>query len=219
MQSYVICRMSEDFRRDGQGRTTMALKDVLLDEMRDLYSAENQLVKALPKVLKGTSDASMKSGLKNHLEETKNQVVRLREAFGHLGKKPTGQHCSGMEGCLEECTDALEKDAEGAEKDLGIAGAVGRVEHYEIAGYTTAIALAKGLGLKEVASLLDENLKEEVGQAKAVFAAMKPLVKQAASDEDADEAEDEKKPKSTKEKKSEKKSEDDEKEAAPDVKK
>lgn len=195
----------------------MALMDVLLDEMRDLYSAENQLVKALPKVIKGTSDASMKSGIKNHLEETRNQVLRLREAFGHLGKKPTGQHCSGMEGCIEECTDALEKDAEGAEKDLGIAGAAGRVEHYEIAGYTTAIALAKGLGLKDVASLLDANLKEEVAQAKAVFAAMKPLVKQASSEEDADEEEDEKKPKTAKEKKSEKESEDDEKEAAPEV--
>ena len=88
-------------------------------------------------------------------------------------------------------------------RDLGIAGAAGRVEHYEIAGYTTAIALAKGLGLKDVASLLDANLKEEVAQAKAVFAVMKPLVKQAASEADADEEEDEKKPKTAKEKKSE----------------
>ena len=126
----------------------MALMDVLLDEMRDLYSAENQLVKALPKVIKGTSDASMKAGIKNHLEETKNQVQRLREAFGHLGKKPTGQHCSGMEGCIEECTDALEKDAEGAEKDLGIAGAAGRVEHYEIAGVYDRNRTRKGSGVE-----------------------------------------------------------------------
>ena len=195
----------------------MALMDVLLDEMRDLYSAENQLVKALPKVVKGAKDASLKSGLKNHLDETKNQVQRLKEAFGHLGKKPTGQHCSGMEGCIEECQDALEKDEEGANKDLGICGAAGRVEHYEIAGYTTAIALAKGLGLKEVASLLNENLQEEVAAAKTVFAAMKPLTKQAASEDDADEPEDDKKPKTAKEKKSEKESEDDEKEAEPEL--
>ena len=197
----------------------MALMDVLLDEMRDLYSAENQLIKALPKLVKGAGDQSLKSGLKNHLEETKNQVLRLRQAFEHLGKKPTGQHCSGMEGVIEETQDALEKDEEGANKDLGIVGAAARVEHYEIAGYTVAIGLAKGLGLKEVASLLNENLQEETAAAKALFANAKPLLKQAASEDDAHENEEEKKPKSAKEKKSEKESEDDEKEASSDVSK
>ncbi len=192
----------------------MALMDVLLDEMRDLYSAENQLVKAMPKVVKGAKDAGLKSLLKDNLEQTKGQVQRLREAFGHLGKKPTGQHCSGMEGCVEECQDALEKDEEGANKDLALIGAVGRVKHYEIAGYTVAVAFAKGLGLKEVASLLDETLKEETSAAKAIYAAVKPLTKQAASEDDADEAEDDKKPKTAKEKKSEKESEEDEKDAA-----
>lgn len=195
----------------------MALMDVLLDEMRDLYSAENQLVKALPKVVKGTNDASMKSQIKNHLEETKNQVLRLRQAFEHLGKKATGQHCNGMEGVLEECTDALEKDEEGANKDLCILGAAARVEHYEIAGYTVAIGLAKGLGLKEVAGLLNENLQEEVAAAKALFAGAKPLLKQAASEDDAHEEESEKKPKTAKEKKSEKESQEDEKEASAEV--
>ncbi|WP_419805563.1 ferritin-like domain-containing protein [Terriglobus sp.] len=197
----------------------MPLMDVLLDEMRDLYSAENQLVKALPKLVKGANDQSLKSGLKNHLEETKNQVLRLREAFGHLGKKPTGQHCNGMEGLVEEGQDALEKDEEGANKDLCIVGAAARVEHYEIAGYTVAIALAKGLGLKEVAALLNENLQEEVAAAKTLFASAKPLLKQAASEDDAHENEEEKKPKSAKEKKSEKESQDDEQEASSDVSK
>ena len=192
----------------------MALMDVLLDEMRDLYSAENQLVKAMPKVVKGAKDAGLKSLLKDNLEQTKGQVQRLREAFGHLGKKPTGQHCSGMEGCVEECQDALEKDEEGANKDLALIGAVGRVKHYEIAGYTVAVAFAKGLGLKEVASLLDETLKEETSVAKAIYAAVKPLTKQAASEDVADEAEDDMKPKTAKEKKSEKESEEDEKDAA-----
>ena len=164
----------------------MALMDVLLDEMRDLYSAENQLVKSLPKLVKGAGDPSLKSGLKNHLEETKNQVLRLREAFGHLGKKPTGQHCNGMEGLIEEGQDALEKDEEGANKDLCIVGAAARVEHYEIAGYTVAIGLAKGLGLKEVAALLNENLQEETAAAKALFANAKPLLKQAASEDEAE---------------------------------
>jgi ferritin-like metal-binding protein YciE len=195
----------------------MALMDVLLDEMRDLYSAENQLVKALPKIVKGTNDPSLKSLIKNHLEETKNQVVRLRDAFGVLGKKPTGQHCSGMEGVVEEGQDALEKDEEGANKDLGIVGASLRVEHYEVAGYVTAIALAKALKQTQVASLLNENLQEELAAAKALTAAAKPLLQAAASEKNATENEEEKKSKTKKEKTSEKKSKDDEKEAAPDV--
>ena len=79
----------------------MSLNEVLLTELRDLYSAENQLVKALPKMVKGISDPTMKQNVKDHLEQTKGQVQRLREVFGHLGKKPTGKHCSGMEGCIE----------------------------------------------------------------------------------------------------------------------
>ena len=195
----------------------MALMDVLLDEMRDLYSAENQLVKALPKMAKGTNDASLKSQIKNHLEETKGQVVRLRDAFGILGKKPTGQHCSGMEGVLEEGQEALEKDEEGANKDLCIVGASLRVEHYEVAGYYTAIALAKGLKQTDVANLLNENLQEELAAAKALQAAAKPLLKQAASEDHASEDESETKPKSAKEKKSAQESEQDEAEAAPEV--
>ena len=112
----------------------MSLNEILIDELRDLYSAENQLIKALPKVVKSISDPTMKQTVKAHLEETKNQVLRLREVFGHIGKKPTGKHCSGMEGCIKEVTEALEEDYEGALKDAAIMGASLRVEHYEIAG-------------------------------------------------------------------------------------
>jgi ferritin-like metal-binding protein YciE len=195
----------------------MALMDVLLDEMRDLYSAENQLVKALPKMAKGAKDPSVKSLIKNHLEETKGQVQRLRDAFGILGKKPTGQHCDGMEGLIEEGKSALEKDEEGANMDLGICGASSRVEHYEIAGYTTAIGLAKALGLRDVAGLLNQSLQEEVAAAKAIFAGTKPLLKAAAAQGNATENEEESKPKSAKEKTSEKKSKQDEKQAAKSV--
>ena len=195
----------------------MALMDVLLDEMRDLYSAENQLVKALPKMAKGAVDPAVKSLIKNHLEETKGQVQRLRDAFGILGKKPTGQHCDGMEGLIEEGQSALEKDEEGANMDLGICGASSRVEHYEIAGYTTAIGLAKALGLKDVVNLLNQNLAEEVAAAKAIFAGTKPLLRAALEQGDPSENEEESKPKSAKEKTSEKKSKDDEKKASADV--
>jgi ferritin-like metal-binding protein YciE len=197
----------------------MALMDVLLDEMRDLYSAENQLVKALPKMAKGAVDPSVKSLIKNHLEETKGQVLRLRQAFEILGKKPTGQHCNGMEGLIEEGSDALEKDEVGANMDLGICGAASRVEHYEIAGYTTAIGLAKGLGQGQVVSLLSANLNEEIAAAKAIFAGTKPLLKAALSQGDPTENEEEKKPKTGKEKYSEKKSKQDEKEASPSISK
>ena len=195
----------------------MALMDVLLDEMRDLYSAENQLVKALPKMAKGAKDPAVKSLISNHLEETKQQVLRLRQAFETLGKKPTGQHCNGMEGLIEEGQDALEKDEEGANFDLGICGASARVEHYEIAGYTTSIALAKALGLKDVATLLQENLAEEVAAAKAISAGVKPLLKAALSEGDPTENEEESKPKSAKEKTSERKSKQDEAKASKSV--
>ncbi len=196
----------------------MSLQDVLIDELRDLYSAENQLVKALPKTIKGTKNAEMKSTLRNHLEETKNQVLRLREVFQHLGKKPTGEHCKGMEGCIEEVKEALEKDEEGALKDAGILGAALRVEHYEIAGYSAAIAMAKVLKEREIVSLLTETLTEEKNAAKNVLAGGAAILKEANSQEDADEEEDEE-DQSPEEQESEKESEQDEREAAPEMSK
>ena len=196
----------------------MSLKEVLIDELRDLYSAENQLVKALPKTIKGLSDPDMKAAVKQHLEQTKGQVLRLREVFGHIGKKPTGEHCSGMEGCIKEVTEALEKDEEGALKDAGILGASLRVEHYEIAGYSAAIAIAKALKEKEIVALLTETLNEEKIAAKNVLAGAPSILKEAATQEDEDEDdEEEEEKKDPKEKESEEKSEQDEKEAAPEL--
>jgi ferritin-like metal-binding protein YciE len=186
----------------------MSLKDVLVDELRDMYSAENQLVKALPKLAKGAIDPTLKELFKSHLEETKGQVLRLRTVFEHLGVKPTGQHCNGMEGVIEEGADALEKDEEGPSFDSGIVGAALRTEHYEIAGYEAAISMAKTLGEGEVVSLLTENLNEELAAAKKIKAAATPILKQAAA-----QPEEPKGPKSGKEKYSAKKSKEDEKEA------
>jgi ferritin-like metal-binding protein YciE len=193
----------------------MALMDVLIDELRDLYSAENQLVKALPKLAKGAKNKELKSAFKDHLEETKGQVLRLREVFGHLGKKPTGKHCEGMEGVVKEGTEALEEDAEGATFDSGLIGAALRTEHYEIAGYTAAIAMAKALGKKDAVSLLQATLNEEVAAGKKILMLGKTILKEAVSEPEEDES----KPKSAKEKTSEKKSKEDEKKAAPSVKK
>ena len=193
----------------------MSLKDVLIDEMRDLYSAENQQLKAAPKVLKEVSDDKMKQLLTDHLEQTKEQVVRLRQVFEHLGKKPTGKHCSGMEGCIKEVTEALEEDEEGALKDAGIVGASLRTEHYEIAGYSAAIAMAKTLKKDEIVKLLTESLHEEQAAAKGILSDATSILKEAASQEEEEEEEDEDEEKDPEEQESEEKSEEDEEEAAP----
>lgn len=197
----------------------MSLQDVLIDELRDLYSAENQLVKALPKAIKGTSDSTMKTLLKEHLDQTKGQVLRLREVFQHLGKKPTGEHCSGMEGCIKEVTEALEKDEQGALKDAGIVGASLRVEHYEIAGYSAAIAMAKTLKEKEIVSLLTETLNEEKTAAKNILSGATPILKEANTQEEEEEDQEDEEKQDPEEQESEAKSQEDERDAEPEVKK
>jgi ferritin-like metal-binding protein YciE len=191
----------------------MPLKDVLLDELRDMYSAENQLVKALPKLAKGAKDAKLKELFTKHLEETKGQVERLKQVFAHLEEKPTGEHCNGMEGIVEEGKDALEKDEEGASFDCGLIGAALRTEHYEIAGYQATISMAKTLGMQDVVDLLSANLNEELGAAAKITEAAGPIL--LASSE---EPEKKKGPKSAKEKYSAQKSREDEKAAAPGLK-
>jgi ferritin-like metal-binding protein YciE len=192
----------------------MPLRDVLLDELRDMYSAENQLVKALPKLAKGAKDAKLKELFTKHLEETKGQVERLKKVFEHLGEKPTGEHCNGMEGIVEEGKDALEKDEEGASFDSGLIGAALRTEHYEIAGYEASISMAKTLGMQDVIDLLTKNLSEEKAAAAKISDAAGPIFMQSS-----EEPEEKKKPKSAKEKYSAQKSREDERAAAPGLKK
>ena len=187
----------------------MPLKDVLLDELRDMYSAENQLVKALPKLAKGAKDAKPKELFTAHLEETKGHVERLKQVFEHLEEKPTGQHCNGMEGIVEEGKDALEKDEEGASFDSGLIGAALRTEHYEIAGYQASISMAKTLGMQDVIDLLTENLNQELAAAAKISEAAGPIFTHSS-----EEPEKGKKPKSAKEKYSAQKSREDEKAAA-----
>src|ERR1700753_3422966 len=148
----------------------MALKSVLLDELRDMYSAENQLVKALPKLAKGSKNPKLKSIFTAHLTETKGQAERLKKVFAEMGEKPTGQHCNGMEGVIEEGKDALEKEEEGSSFEVGLVGAALRTEHYEIAGYEACISMATLLGMPKVVKLLNANLKEELAAAKKLTA-------------------------------------------------
>jgi ferritin-like metal-binding protein YciE len=190
----------------------MALKSVLLDELRDMYSAENQLVKALPKLAKGSKNPKLKSIFTAHVAETKGQVERLKKVFAELGEKPTGQHCNGMEGVIEEGKDALEKDEEGSSFEAGLIGAALRTEHYEIAGYEACISMAIVLGMPKIVKLLSSNLKEELAAAKKITAAGGPILKLSAKEPEAP-----KQPKTGKEKYSAKKSKEDESKAASDL--
>ena len=163
----------------------MSLRDVLIDELKDLYSAENQLIKALPKTAKGTNNPELKQAFLNHLEETKGHVVRLQQCFETLGKKAVAKHCKGMEGAIDEVKEALAEDEEGALLDAGIIGAAARVEHYEIAGYTACIAMAKTIGEPNVVTLLTQTLTEEENAGKLVMTLAKGILKEANAQEAA----------------------------------
>ena len=137
------------------------LQELLIDELKDLFSAEKQIVRALPKLARGASSPELRQALLDHLEETKVQVSRLEKAGELLGKKLTGKTCVGMKGVLEEGSEVLEDTDKGIVRDAALISASQRVEHYEMAGYGSAREFAKLLGQREVAALLDETLAEE----------------------------------------------------------
>jgi ferritin-like metal-binding protein YciE len=137
------------------------LQDLFVEDLRDLYSAENQLLKALPKMAKAASSPELKQAFEMHIEETKGQVERLQQIFQQLGEKPTGKKCAAMEGLIEESKELLSEDIADDVLDAGLIGAAQKVEHYEIAGYGTARTYAKLLGNREAAQLLQQTLDEE----------------------------------------------------------
>jgi ferritin-like metal-binding protein YciE len=137
------------------------LKKLYVDELKDLFSAENQLVKALPKMAKAASSEELRAGFEKHLEQTKGHVQRLEEIFQSLDESPKGKKCVGMEGLVKEGSEVMEEDFEDAVLDAGLIGAARRVEHYEIAAYTAVCEFAKVLGQPKHASLLEKTLAEE----------------------------------------------------------
>jgi ferritin-like metal-binding protein YciE len=137
------------------------LEQLLQDEIRDIYDAEKQLVKAIPKMAKAASSSELEEALKHHLEQTQGQVQRLEQVFEALGTKAKGKTCAGMKGLIEEGQEAIGVEASGELKDLAIIGAAQRVEHYEIAAYGTARTFAERLGNQDVVDLLQETLDEE----------------------------------------------------------
>ena len=165
----------------------MSLQDVMLEELRDLYSAENQLLKALPKLAKAAEDEDLKQAFTSHLEQTRGQVERLKKVFELLDEKPTGKHCNGMEGLIEEGEEAIDEDEEGSLYDIRLIGAAARVEHYEIAGYTAVIAMANGLGLSKISGYLDANLREEDETRGLLEEKLDELIEQSAGESNTDE--------------------------------
>jgi len=137
------------------------LRELYVNELKDLYNAETQLVKALPKMAKASSNAELRQGFEEHLRQTSEHVSRLEQIFEMLGEKATGKKCLGMEGLVREGAETMSEDYEGALMDAAIIGAAQRVEHYEIAGYGTVRAFAELLGENEHVSLLDQTLQEE----------------------------------------------------------
>jgi ferritin-like metal-binding protein YciE len=137
------------------------LQDLMVENLKDLYSAETQLLKSLPKVVKKVEHPELKAALEQHVEETRTQIQRLEQIFEQLGEKPKGKHCKGMEGLLEENKEMMAEDADPDVMDAGLIVGCQKVEHYEIAGYGSAVTFAKLLGNKEAAQLLAQTLDEE----------------------------------------------------------
>jgi ferritin-like metal-binding protein YciE len=137
------------------------IEDLFVDELKDLYSAEKQITKALPKMAKASTSPELRTAFESHLEETNGQIQRLEQIFEILSKSPKGKICNGMKGVLEEGTEVLKETDKGILRDAALISAAQRVEHYEMAGYGSVREYAKLLGQQEIASLLDATLAEE----------------------------------------------------------
>ncbi len=138
-----------------------SLNDLLIDELKDIYSAETQLIKALPKMAKKASSSALQKAFTSHLKETEKHVDRLEKIATKMGMKLKGKTCKGMQGLLEEGKEVIEEDGDAAVIDAALIGAAQRVEHYEMAAYGTARAIAEQLGLSDVAKQLQATLDEE----------------------------------------------------------
>lgn len=137
------------------------LRELLIEELKDLYSAETQITKALPKLVKASSAPALQQAFEHHLEETKNHVTRLEQIFDRLNESPKGKTCEGMKGLLKEGEERMGEKGEPEVLDAGLIADAQRVEHYEIAAYGSARTYAELLGEREIVGLLSETLEEE----------------------------------------------------------
>lgn len=167
---------------------TNTLHELLVEELKDLYNAETQLTKALPKMAKAASDRSLKSGFEEHLDQTHEHIARLDRAMELLDASPKGKTCKAMKGLIAEGEEKIKEDASPAVKDAALIGAAQKVEHYEIAGYGTVRTFAELLGEEEVVSLLQETLDEEAETDRklTVLASSLNLKAETGADEEED---------------------------------
>jgi ferritin-like metal-binding protein YciE len=164
-----------------------SLKDLYIDELKDLYNAENQLLKALPKMAKKASAPELKKAFQDHLTQTEGHVTRLEKIFKKLGEKPTGKTCKAMKGLVEEGKEVIEEDGDGSVLDAALIGAAQRVEHYEIAGYGVVRTFASLLGEDEAQDLLQRTLNEEGETDKKLTALAETVINVEASEAEEDE--------------------------------
>jgi ferritin-like metal-binding protein YciE len=164
-----------------------SLKDLYIDELKDLYNAENQLLKALPKMAKKASAPELKKAFQDHLTQTEGHVTRLEKIFKKLGEKPTGKTCKAMKGLVEEGKEVIEEDGDGSVLDAALIGAAQRVEHYEMAGYGVVRTFASLLGEDEAQDLLQRTLNEEGEADKKLTALAETVINVEASEAEEDE--------------------------------
>ncbi|HUB31654.1 MAG TPA: ferritin-like domain-containing protein [Bryobacteraceae bacterium] len=154
------------------------LEQLLVEELQDLFDAEKQLVRALPKMAKSATDEELETALRAHLEVTRNQVQRIEHVFESMDMRPRRRPCKGMKAIVEEGQDVMSKDRENTILDSAITGAARKVEHYEIAGYESVRSLAQQLGLRDAARLLQETLREEIEADRQLAQISRRLLKQ-----------------------------------------
>ncbi|HEX7194703.1 MAG TPA: ferritin-like domain-containing protein [Chthoniobacterales bacterium] len=158
-----------------------SLRDLLIEELRDLYSAETQLVEALPKMAEAASSQELRSAFEHHLEQTREHVSRLKDIFEEIGEKSSGETCEAMKGLIKEGEILVKAEGDPDVRDAGLIGAAQRVEHYEIAGYGTARSLAQRLGDRQVAGTLQLTLNEEAEADKKLTAIAETQVNVSAT--------------------------------------
>jgi ferritin-like metal-binding protein YciE len=167
------------------------LHDAFIDELRDVYDAEKQITKALPKMAKAASSPELRAAFEEHLEQTRGHIERLEEAFASIEEKVRGKHCDGIAGIIEEGKSVMGEDFDDSTMDASLVAAAQRVEHYEMAAYGTLVAWARAMGHSEAADLLQENLDEEKATDEKLTALAEGGINQDAADAAHPEEEDE----------------------------
>ncbi|MES2525222.1 MAG: DUF892 family protein [Gemmatimonadota bacterium] len=158
------------------------LHALFVDELRDAYDAEKQLIKALRKMARAAQHPDLSAAFTTHIEETTGQVAMLEEVFAMIELKPRGKHCPGIAGIIEEGGEAIEEIEKSAVRDAALVGGGKRAEHYEIAAYTTMVAMAKALGLRDASAKLQEILAQEIATDKKLDALAKVLLPAARAE-------------------------------------